>query len=187
MALRVEQVYVFSRKTEEVVQALRECSRIRGRRFSPHPRYRLTGIKEVLRHLVTGKRCFLVAPPKYGWICIWEIADCAEFADPGLVSCLSNVLGVRTLWVALHDDYNIFAYQVFDAGILEEEVFRPEDYFLGKIEGGDYESYGSCHRLAEDLNRRLKLPYFLLTVPAMQRRQSLTRSVKKVIANLKPA
>jgi hypothetical protein len=186
MALRVEQVYVFSRKTEEVVLGLRECSRIRGRNFSPHPRYRLTGVKEVLRRLVTGKRRFLVAPPKYGWVCIWEIAGRAEFADRGLVSCLSNVLGVRTLWVALNDEYNIYAHQVFDRGILEEEMFRPEDYFLGKVEGGDYGSYGSCHSLAEDLNRRLKLPHFLLTVPAMQRRQSLTRSVRKVVANLKP-
>lgn len=173
MALRIQQLFLQTSNIENAIHCLRSCSRARGNTFAPHPKYKLSGVEQTLKSLVRKFRRFVLMPPSNGYCTVWEIVDHAEFADPGLAQCLSECIQAKSIWIKLDEDFNIWAYQVYQSGRLEDELFRPEDYFLGRTESGDFRSYGKCHTFAETFGRSNNLPHFLLTVPQLERDKHL--------------
>jgi hypothetical protein len=191
MALRVSQMYVQSSNVRDVAGALREYCRIHRLRFVRHARYRIDGIRQVLSYLSKSRkqRRFLLLPPTGNWITLWEQVDYSDFADPSVVQFLSLTLLTRTLWAELNDDYNIWAYQIFERGELVKEQFHPECYFLkrGKQQLQDLDAPPGCHRAAEKFNRRLKLPYFLFSPAQLAQDRRLASTVVRVIGRIAPA
>ena len=185
MSLRIGQIYIQSESLPNVEKAILDCCRKIRTKFIPHQKYQLEGVRQALKCIIKTKRRYYVCPPKDGWICMWEVIKYgATLADPGITCCLSHTLHSKSLWLNLNQDCNTWAYQLFEKGRLKEELFLPEDYFLGNIASGNLNSYGSCLEFATIFKNKMNLPYFLLTIPQLERKKKLLDSVVKIIARV---
>lgn len=179
MSVRVDQLFIKTAEAGDVESALREYVAKHGKRFVPHKKYLLEGIRQTLAILVGKRRKFVVLGDTE-WSVVWEKVEYSEFADPAIGQFLSKALGVETLWLEVNEDYNLFAYQHFSKGRLVEEVFLPKIYFTRKWETEEpdpsaLEAYGYCLDFATQLQKQLQLPHFLKTPAILDRSARLKR------------
>lgn len=184
----VSQLFVLGSSVAEVAACLRACCAAQKPRC---PRYvRVSrGAKQVLKYLQRSKRQrrFLIAPPQDGWICLWEVVDYADFADPRIAYWLSTGLRTETMWLDLNEDYNVWAFQHFSLGTLIAQEHQPESYFTSSAtDPEEMDSCPWCHDVAEEFNRSAKLPYFLVSLAAVKRMKRLAASIRKVRASIHP-
>lgn len=186
MGLALDQIYLRANDTERPAAVIREYCSQRGAQFVPHQRYRLEGVKQVLGLIAhRRKRRYYLLPTCGDWVCVWEVVDHSTFADPGLVCFLSEALHSMALWLTIDQGYNMWAYQVFANGRLEEEVFLPEEYFLGNTEA-DLDTYGDCHDFAGEFNGRMHLPHFLMSPRELDRQKEVKSLVVKLECPIAP-
>ncbi|HUE72346.1 MAG TPA: hypothetical protein VMP01_15790 [Pirellulaceae bacterium] len=126
-----------------------------------HKKYSMQGLNQVKKHLIGRRRKFVISDRKQGWVAVWEHVDYANFADPDIARFLSQYLETTCLCVEINEDYNIWCFQEYRDGEIVNERFLPTDYFTGKGENGDLDSYGWCHDFADRFERKHRLPYFL--------------------------
>jgi hypothetical protein len=183
MSKHIDQIYVQSDDLATIGAALTEYCRQYEFSFAEHPRANLDGIRQTLEFLKNHRRnrCFWLLPPVRGWVCMWEVVDNTQFADHEVARFLSEVLGCTAYWIILDEDYNIWAFQRFEKGNREDELFRPEEYFSSASKEGDFDSYGLCFGLAEAFNRDLDLPHFLLSMPDLMRQKNLKSSITRLM------
>jgi hypothetical protein len=183
MSLRVDQIFVKCQDTNLVSQSIHTYVSTIGKNFSPNPNAKLDGVEQTLRYSIKRKREFLLYTKNY-WTVVWEKVDYSEFSDPAIAQFLSDVIGTETIWLKFDDDFNIWAFQKYNKGIVVESQFLPKSYFLGQTDSPDLFSYGSCHEFADEFNQLNQLPAFLVTFPVLERQKKLYASLQNIICKL---
>lgn len=183
MSRQVDQLYVKHSNAKEVAETLRSYVSSIGKRFVPHPKYKLDGIEQTLRILIKKKRKFLLLPVGY-WTAVWESVEDVDFADPDIARYLASELKTESLWLNLDENYNLWAFQRFSGDRLVSENFSPKSYFLGDQECQNRFRFKSCFEFADELNAKLDLPEFLTGIGAIEKRMTRNQKIVRLICKV---
>lgn len=183
MSLHADQLFVKSKSLDAVVEFVRKYVSEYGTRFVPHSHVKLDGVEQTLKGLIRRRRKFILYNKKE-WTVIWERVHYSSFADPDIAKFVSKQLETKAIRIDFDDNYNIWAYQVFDRGEVVDESFLPESYFVGDHEATDFDEYGSCHDFAEEFNSHWQLPAFLVTLSQLERSPSKFRGLTEIKCQL---